>query len=299
MTEFISRIATAPISWGICEVPGWGLQLPVDRVLSEMSSLGFSVTELGSDGYLPSEPAELRKLLADYDMSLLSAFVPLVVHDAAEPRETLHRVKDTASKLAEMGATYFASAPVTSWDWQPRQQLTVGQWQHALDVLTEIDRIVADQGLTQVIHSHVDTIVETDDEVQRILDGTEVKFVLDTAHLAVGGFNPVDFATRYADRVGLVHIKDVDTSIATRLNNKELTLMEAVQQDIFPPVGNGDLDIEQVVVRLEDADYNGWYVIEQDVAITGAEPLPGEGPIVGVRESLEYLKGVNRRLEGM
>ena len=74
----MDRLATAPISWGICEVPGWGIQLPVDRVLREMSDLGFPATELGSEGYLPEDPDELIDLLAKYDLRLLAAFVPLV-----------------------------------------------------------------------------------------------------------------------------------------------------------------------------------------------------------------------------
>jgi len=80
----MDRMATAPISWGICEVPGWGIQLPVDRVLSEMAQMGFPATELGSEGYLPSSPTELRSVLDEHGLGLLAAFVPLVVHDSEE-----------------------------------------------------------------------------------------------------------------------------------------------------------------------------------------------------------------------
>ena len=38
------RIAAAPISWGVCEVPGWGLMLSTSRVLPEMTSLGLTAT---------------------------------------------------------------------------------------------------------------------------------------------------------------------------------------------------------------------------------------------------------------
>ena len=40
------KIAGAPISWGVCEVPGWGYQLSSDRVLTEMREAGLTATEL-------------------------------------------------------------------------------------------------------------------------------------------------------------------------------------------------------------------------------------------------------------
>ena len=120
--------------------------------------------------------------------------------------------------------------------------------------------------------------------------------MLDTAHFAVGGYNPVDFAKNHPDRVGLVHIKDCDLALAERLNAGELSLMEAVQAGIFPSVGQGDLDIDAVITHLEAAGYDGWYVLEQDVAITGDLPGDGAGPIEGVRESVNYLRGLEERI---
>lgn len=292
----MDRLATAPISWGICEVPGWGAQLPVDRVLREMSDLGFPATELGSEGYLPEDPEELTALLAQYDLRLLAAFVPLVLHDAAEIDETLRRTEQTAALLAAAGADYFNTAPVMTWDWGPRRTLSSDEWALAMTMFGRVGEIVAGHGLTQVLHSHVGVAVETRDEVQRVLDDSDVQFVLDTAHLAVGGFDPVEFARDHTDRVGLVHIKDADMAIAARLNAGELTLMEAVQTGIFPTVGLGDLDIDGVVGALERSGYAGWYVLEQDVAIVGDVPGEGEGPVIGVRASVDYLRDLQGRL---
>ncbi len=293
---FTARMATAPISWGICEVPGWGIQLPVDRVLAEMASLGFPATELGSDGYLPSDPKELRSVLEPHGLGMLAAFVPAVVHDPAQADETLRRMVDMAELLQTVGATYFNTAAVTSWDWKPRRELTNEEWAHTYEMFARIEEITEAHGLIQVLHEHVGCIVETKDEIQRVVDNSSIRFVLDTAHFAVGGYDPVDFARDHGDRVGLVHIKDCDLAVAQRLNAGELTLMEAVQGGIFPSVGRGDLDIAAVITSLESSGYDGWYVLEQDVAITGEEPVEGEGPIEGVRESLEYLRDLEARL---
>ena len=51
-----SRIAGAPISWGVSEVPDWGYQLAPGRVLDEMRDVGLAATELGPEGFLPADP---------------------------------------------------------------------------------------------------------------------------------------------------------------------------------------------------------------------------------------------------
>jgi len=293
---FMDRMATAPISWGICEVPGWGIQLPVERVLSEMAEMGFPATELGSEGYLPSSPAELRSVLDAHDLDLLAAFVPLVVHDPDEADETIRQATDMAKRLREAGATYFNTAPVTSWAWDARRPLSDAEWSHAMKMFARIEEIADAHGLIQVLHEHVGTIVETKEEIQRVVDNSDIRFVLDTAHFAVGGYDPADFAMHHADRVGLVHIKDADLDVAKRLNAGEITIMEAVQAGIFPTVGQGDLDIDRVISLLEENGYSGWYVLEQDIAITGEEPGVGEGPIEDVQKSVNYLRGLEVRL---
>ena len=296
--DFMSRMATAPISWGICEVPGWGHQLPVGRVLGEMAELGFPATELGSDGYLPTEPVELKAALAPHGLGLLAAFVPLILHEPTEADETLRRAEEMATLLVATGATYFNTAPVTTYDWGPRVELTNVQWDHVMVMFDRIEQVTSAHGLVQVLHPHVGTIVETKDEVARVLNGCGVLFVLDTAHLAVGGYDPVDFVTHNAKRVGLVHIKDTTMAVSDRLNAGEVSLMEAVQEGIFPPVGDGDLDLDTVIEHLERSGFDGWYVLEQDVAITGAKPELGFGPIEGVRKSVNYLRGLQQRLNG-
>lgn len=293
---FMDRMATAPISWGICEVPGWGIQLPVDRVLSEMSQMGFPATELGSEGYLPSSPIELRSVLEAHRLELLAAFVPLIVHDAAAADDTLRQATEMSALLQEAGATYFNTAPVTTSDWAPRRELTDAEWDHAMEMFSRIEEITEAHGLVQVLHEHVGTIVETKAEIQRVVDNSQIRFVLDTAHFAVGGYDPVDFVQNHADRVGLVHVKDCDLAVAKRLNDGEITLMEAVQSGIFPTVGRGDLDLDTVISVLESSGYSGWYVLEQDIAITGDEPAAGKGPIEDVRESVDYLRGLEVRL---
>lgn len=296
-TPLVERVAGAPISWGVCEVPGWGLQLPVDRVLGEMRGVGLTATELGAAGWLPADAAALTAVLDRHDLTALAAFVPLVLHDPAQLPANLATAAATAELLAAVGGRYLVSCPVSSLAAWGRPTLTDAEWAHLCTALGTVDAIAAGHGLTQVLHPHVDSLVEQAHELERVLAATDVRFCLDTGHLTIGGADPVDVARRHAARVGLVHLKDVRLAVAERLVRHELTLMEAVQAGVFTPLGQGDVAIDKVILTLEDAGYSGWYVLEQDVALTGGEP-GGEGPVADVRASVAFLHDLADRVDG-
>jgi inosose dehydratase len=286
----LDRVAAAPISWGICEVPGWGIQLPVDRVLSEMSSLGIKATELGAIGWLPTDPSEIRATLQRYDLSLLGGFVPLVLHDPAEIERSLVAARSAAAMMSAAGGTCFVTAVVSDPDDWQRPPLSDDDWAYLMTNLAEIDAVVGGYGMTQVVHPHVDTLIETAAEMQRFLDDSEVSFCLDTGHLFIGGADPVAIAANYPERVGLIHLKDVSAPIASRLRAGEFTLMSATQAGLFPVVGKGQVPIGEVVSTAEANHFQGWYVIEQDVALTDGEPPVGQGPLLGVSQSVAYIR---------
>lgn len=292
MSDFLSRVASAPISWGICEVPGWGAMLPTDRVLGEMAGLGLTATELGAPGFLPSEPQDVTKVLDRFGMTLLGGFTPVVLHDPAQREATIASATATAKLFKQAGATKFISAVVQDMDWSEPRELDASERAHMAMMFGVIDEICAEHGLEQVLHSHVQTLVETKDDINRVLDSCDVHFCLDTGHMAIGGQDPVAFAKEAFDRVGHVHLKDVKLEMVPPVLRREVSLMSATQAGLFTPLGQGDVDIIGVVQALEAAGYRGWYVIEQDTAITSGLPESGEGPIHQVTESMEYLTRV-------
>ncbi|MFT4008631.1 MAG: TIM barrel protein [Nocardioidaceae bacterium] len=282
------RVAAAPISWGVCEVPGWGTMLPPERVLPEMRSLGLTSTELGAPGFLPGNAAALRSVLAEQGMSLVGGFVPLVLHDRALRADALRRAADTAELFQACGATRFVTAVVQDYGWSRPTPLDAEEMKVLAEGLAEVDELCRRYGLTQVLHPHVDTLVETAADVDLALEHSDVLWCLDTGHLQIGGVDPVEFARCYGDRVGHVHLKDVVGAVARRVLSRELSLIEGVQHGIFRPLGQGEVAVDDVVTALERGGYDGWYVLEQDCALTDA-PRPGEGPVEDVRTSLDYL----------
>jgi inosose dehydratase len=283
-----SRLAAAPISWGVCEVPGWGIMLPPARVLDEMASLGLGATELGPTGYLGDSPADVVAVLDDRDLRLVGGFVPLALHDAGLREESRQIATACAAIFAAAGANVFVTAAVVDQAWSSRRPLDDAAWSAFADGLAMVDEICASKGLTQVLHPHVGTLVETADDVQRALEVSDVRWCLDTGHLTIGGVDPVAFAADHADRVAHVHLKDVRAALADDVRAGRFTLLEATRRGVFQPLGQGDVDISGVVQNLERAGYTGWYVLEQDTTLDVAPP-PGKGPVADVRVSLAYL----------
>lgn len=292
-TPFLSRVASAPISWGICEVPGWGKMLSTNRVLSEMAQLGLAGTELGAPGFLPTNPGEIDAILEEHKLKLLGGFTPVVVHNPAERDATMKYVRKTIELFKKTGATQLVSSPVYTWNWDTPGTLTNDEIRHMFKVLDEITLMCKDNGISNVLHPHLMTVVETKSDVERVLDGCGVDWCLDSGHLAIGGVDILEFAKAAFERIGHVHLKDVDLSRAPSVLNRSQSIMEGVQDGLFTVLGKGDVPISELVRFLESHGYQGWYVIEQDMAITGNLPALGQGPIELVGESLAYLRSIS------
>lgn len=294
MSDLLARVGSAPISWGVCEAPGWGQQLPVDRVLGEARDLGIAAVEQGALGWLPTDPPAQRAKLDDYGMTLLGGFVPLVLHDPARRDEMMAHAEQVAANMAACQGTFFVTAIVgDQHDWF-RPAMDDAAWAELFANLDGVEQICTRHGLVQAVHPHVDTLIQTASEFQRFLDISRVRFCFDTGHLTLGGADAVTVACNHRDRIAVVHLKDVDHAAAARLASGELGLMAATQAGLFPPLGEGMIDLAGVIDALEGGGYDGWYVIETDVALTDGEPPAGEGPVLGVARSLDYLRSLER-----
>jgi inosose dehydratase len=261
-------------------------------VLDEARELGFTAIEQGALGWLPSDPGAQRSTLDGYGLTLVGGFVPLVLHDPGQRDATLATAETVASNMASCGGRYFVTAAVGSLaDWF-RPEMDDPSWAELLANLDRVDGICRRHGLTQVVHPHLDTLIETGDELARFLSESRASLCFDTGHLTVGGTDPVAVARDHLDRIGLVHLKDVDRAVAARRRSGELTLMTATQAGLFPPLGDGTVPIAEIVATLEAGGYDGWYVIETDVALTDGEPPLDGGPKLGVIQSLDHLRSV-------
>ena len=294
MTPVLERLAGGPISWGVCEVPGWGEELPPDRVLGEMAALGLRATEAGPDGYLGTDAETIVPLLERHGLRLVGGFLPVVLHDPAEHKASIAAAHRVGALFEAAGASFLVSAVVRDLDWSERVPLDARHWAALFDGLSRLDEAAAAHGLTHVTHPHWGTLVETREDVERLVDGSDALLCLDTGHLVLGGTDPVWLARAAGDRIAHVHLKDVASDVAGRLQAGELAVVPAVQAGLFRPLGAGSAPVGETVTELERAGYDGWYVLEQDCALPSTDIPSGTGPMEDVRRSIEFLRALPR-----
>jgi inosose dehydratase len=283
------KIAGAPISWGVCEVPGWGYQLEAGRVLAEMRGAGLTATELGPEGFLPTDVEELKAVLRDSDLACVGGFVPVLLH--AADHDPAHDLAGPLESLCAAGAGVVVLAAATGSDgYDSRPVLDNAQWSTLLANLDRLADIVAERGLLAVLHPHVGTLVETRQDVGRVLAGSSIPLCLDTGHLMIGGTDPLELAKAVPDRIAHTHLKDVDAALAAKVRSGELSYTEAVAAGMYTSLGTGDVDIAGIVSVLRDNGFDGWFVLEQDTILV-AEPTD-EGPVRDVLASVAYLRQV-------
>jgi inosose dehydratase len=285
-----ARVAGAPVSWGIIEVPDWGYQMPADRVLQEAASLGLGAMEAGPEEFLPGDPARVAEVLGGHGLSLVGGFVPAVLHEPQAQDEQLAFVERRAEFFAAAGADVVVLAAATgSEDYGEVFEADEDAWRTLFASLDAVEEICARHGVVVSLHQHYGTVIERDDQTRRFLEGSEMGICLDTGHLAIGGSDPVEIAKLAGGRINHVHLKDVNYELAARLARRELDFKGAAKKGAFRPLGEGDVDVGQLLDVLAGDGYSGWYVLEQD-AVVERGPKDGEGPVLDVGKSLAYIE---------
>ena len=289
------KIAGAPISWGVCEVPGWGYQLSPGRVLAEMTEVGLAATELGPAGFLPGDPGHAARVLRQHHLAPVGGFVPVRLH--VPGHDPLPEIEQVLQGYADTGSrTLVLSADSGLAGYDTRPVLDEDGWTTLLTNLDRLGALAAQHGVLAVLHPHVGTMVENRHEVQRVLDGSSVALCLDTGHLLIGGTDPAELARQVPGRIAHTHLKDVNGSIAAKVRSGRITYTEGVREGMYRPLGAGDVDVEAIVSVLGRRGYDGWYVLEQDTILT--EEPAGEGPVADVRTSAEYVRSVLKKPAG-
>ena len=284
------KIAGAPISWGVCEVPGWGYQMSPERVLTEMKNIGLTATEFGPQGWLPVDAEERAAAVRDFDLKPVGSFFLAVMHDPSF--DPIPQVNKELDAFEAAGGEFLILAADSGQDgYDNRPVLDEEGWQTLFSNLSRITEVCAERGVTACIHPHWGTMVQNVDEVERVLDNSSVGLCLDTGHISAGGADVVELVRKYADRVDIVHAKDIRKELTDKLLPGEISWSEGIKAGMFVPVGQGDIDFGAIVGLLNDAGFDGYYVLEQDIMLDEEPPADG-GPVANAKASLDALSSL-------
>jgi inosose dehydratase len=295
------KIANAPCSWGVLEFDLEGEAAGYEQVLDEIRETGYSGTELGDWGFMPTNPFLLKKEISTRELELLGAFVPVALTDPSNHEKGAEVATKTAKLMVNAG--YSGAFIVLSDDngkdpvrtlnagrVKPVMSLSKTQWEIFATGANEIaHKVRHETGLRTVFHHHCAGFVETYEEVKTLMSLTDPSVLglcLDTGHLKFGGGDPLKTLLEFVDRIWHVHYKDCHPEIAERSAESGWDYFQSVQNGVFCELGKGNIDFRTITDELRMSDYHGWIVVEQDV-------LPGMGsPRDCALNNREFLRSI-------
>jgi inosose dehydratase len=295
------KFASAPNSWGVLDDPGPSWEQSYQKMLDEMVFAGYTGTELGPYGFLPTNAEVLKPELLKRNLKLLGSFVPVALSDESSTGTVVERIRLVGGLLSAVGAPFLVLSDVQS----PARDRIAGrvprdgsgglspeQWRQVARVVHEAAKVTKEFGLDLVFHPHVSTYVETSEETAQFFDATSssnVGLCLDTGHCAYSGGDPVLEAEKFKSVLRFVHIKDVDAKVMSQVRSSEMNFEQAIAAHAFTIVGQGSVDFPAFFAVLKKNQYSGWMVVEQDVTY-GATVV---SPVESVAASLKYLLQVS------
>lgn len=307
MTTLTSRFkfASAPDSWGVLDYPGPSWEQSYQAMLDEMVIAGYTGTELGPYGFLPTDPQLLASELSQRGLKLLGSFVPANLGDPASTKIVVDQIAKVGGLLAALGAPFLVLADAQSIERDriagrvPRdgsQGWTAEQWKQVAGVVAEAAQVVDGFGLDLVFHPHISTYVETPEETEQFFDvtsGSKIGLCLDTGHCAYAGGDSIAEAEKYREILRFIHLKDVNEKALAEVRRKKMTFEQAIEINTFTIIGQGSVNFPEFFRVLDRNGYSGWMVVEQDVKF-GATTIP---PVQSIAASLRYLRGVVDELD--
>ena len=292
------RLGTCPDSWGVWFAED-SLQTPWERFLDEVAEVGYQWLELGPFGYLPTDPARLTEELGRRGLQVAGGTVHGFsgLHRPDDWPDIARITRQVAELTAAVGGRHVIFVPVPGYRddktgaFLEPAELDAGQWQTMIRATDELGKMAFQEyGLRLEFHPHADSHVETQAQTERFLDETDPRYVslcLDTGHLAYRHADNVAIIERHRDRIGYVHIKQMDPAIVATADREGLAFGQAVAMGASCEPPSGEPPIEEVAKALGELDRDLFVVVEQDMY-----PTDFDKPKPIAQRTYDYLRGV-------
>ncbi len=299
------RVGNAPCSWGTLEFEGTHEEpIQFGQMLDELVATGYTGTELGDWGYMPTEPEVLKAELEKRNLVMLGAFVPVALKDRTAHKAGVDNALKTARLLAEVATEPLPYLVLADNNGAVPERtrnagriteamgLSPSEWRAFAEGANKVARAVREEtGLRTVFHHHCAGYVETPDEIARFLALTDPKLVglvFDSGHYTYGAgeVDVLQGLKRFQERVWYIHLKDCQPEVASRARAEQWDYFQALRHGVFCELGQGSVDFKALLRWLEKNNYDGYVLVEQDV-------LPGMGtPKESARRNREYLSRI-------
>lgn len=276
------KLGIAPIAWTNDDLPDLGGENTFEQCVSEMALAGFTGSEVGNK--YPKDPDILKKALELRGIEICNQwFSGFLLTKPFEEVEKEFRAQLAFLKAMGAGITGVSEQ---SHSVQGQQDTPIfghkycmddAEWDVFCKGLNRLGKIAADEyGICLTYHHHMGTVVQDEDEVERMMEETDAKYVsllFDTGHFKYCGADPLKMVQKYAGRIKHVHLKDIRPEVVEKVKKEDLSFLEGVRQGTFTIPGDGCIDFEPIFRVLEENGYEGYMVVEAEQDPARANPL--------------------------
>ena len=276
------KLGIAPIAWTNDDLPELGGENTFQQCVSEMALAGFTGSEVGNK--YPKDPAVLKPQLELRGIEICNAwFSTFLISKPYE--ETLAEFEKHVAFLAAMGAkvvgvseqSYSTQGIQTQPVFEGKYEMNDEEWAKLCKGLNRLGKVSLEKyGVALTFHHHMGTVVQSAAETDRLMSGTDPRFVsllFDSGHFAYCGEDPTALVKRHAKRIRHVHLKDIRPEVVRHVREQRLSFLEGVRRGAFTIPGDGCVDFDPIFKTLAECGYEGYMVVEAEQDPAKADPL--------------------------
>ena len=294
------KLGVAPIAWSNDDMPELGGDTTLDQCLKEASQAGFIGIESG--GKFPKNSSELIPKLNKYNLHLCSGWYGAnlrknsVDEEKKLIQEQLKLFQDCKSPCIVFAEVSGSIQGDPNRKLSTRPQMSADEWKSFCKKISEMGKFLEDQGMPLAYHHHMGTVIETQEDTERLMDNTDesVKLTLDTGHMLFAKGDSKKIFENYSSRLYHIHCKDIRKNVLDKSLKEDLSFRGAFLEGAFTVPGDGCIDYKPLFDILKKNNYSGWLVVEAEQDPKKANPL--EYAIKGYKYLTETLKKSNIKI---
>jgi inosose dehydratase len=266
--------------------------------LKQASEIGYKALELGPDGYLPTEANRLQEILGHHGLSVCAG-TACYAFDRYDSFEGFRpRIEALCERIRSLGGRYLVTMDESNVGLysEKKADYSAALWDKYLGMFQTLGRFTEEEfGIQTVYHPHIRSLIETEEEIIRLMDHTGLDLCFDTGHHAYvngngqpGDPSAADFLRRYATRIPYLHFKQIDGAVYAKVLAENLDSDTAFDINVMCDLPDGIIDFREIKQVLDDIGFDGIAVVESDMP-----RATNEQAAASAKRNLDYLKEIH------
>lgn len=263
-----AKLGIAPIAWWNDDLAELSDDVSLEECLRQASTAGFTGMETGRR--FPMDMNELGPILARYGISVCGGWFSGLLLDGDIEMEKdriaaqMAFFKAAGAPCIVYGETARSIQGVKSAPLATKPKLCEAETAAYGRKISDFADWCASQGMPISYHHHMAAAIETEAELDLLMQHSSVPLLFDAGHMAFAGGDVLRVIDKHHKRITHVHTKDVRKDVIDVLDRSRESFLDAVVKGAFTVPGDGSLDFEAIVKRCASYGYEGWFVVEAE-----------------------------------